>query len=118
LCHKKVRKEENGRGRNATNHYVVIPIYCGKLRRCPEAGSNIRIPLCKLRARQFKGDMRNEATRPGGQPGGSSHMGAGVDGRSRQIRPQWKRCCAPTASKSPRHRKRSNASEIFWAAGR
>lgn len=27
----------------------------------------------------------NEKTRPGGQPDGSSHMGAGVDGRSRLI---------------------------------
>jgi hypothetical protein len=29
--------------------------------------------------------FKNEKTRPGGQPDGSSHMALGVDGRSRQI---------------------------------
>ena len=36
-------------------------------------------------------------TRPGGQPDGSSHMGAlGVDGRSRRIQPRWGGITAPT----------------------
>src|SRR4051794_4176962 len=38
----------------------------------------------------------NQKTRPGGQPGGSSYMGAGVDGRSRRIQPCWGGITAPT----------------------
>jgi hypothetical protein len=39
---------------------------------------------------------RKRKTRPGGQPDGSSHMGAWVDGRSRRIQPRWGGITAPT----------------------
>src|SRR6266404_841444 len=43
------------------------------------------------------GISQKRKTRPGGQPDGSSHMGAlGVDGRSRRIQPRWGGITAPT----------------------
>src|SRR4051812_24239619 len=35
LCHEKVRKEENGRGRNGTNQFKRWQIFCGKVLYCP-----------------------------------------------------------------------------------
>src|SRR4051794_31174540 len=35
LCHEKVRKEENGRQRNGTNHSDGTQIFCGKHLPCP-----------------------------------------------------------------------------------
>jgi hypothetical protein len=52
-------------------------------------------------------------TRPGGQPDGSSYMGAGVDGRSRRIQPRWGGMTAPTSSSRGRATGRSTRRRIF-----
>ena len=52
-------------------------------------------------------------TRPGGQPDGSSYMGAGVDGRSRRIQPRWGGMTAPTSSSRGRGTGRSTRRRIF-----
>jgi hypothetical protein len=52
-------------------------------------------------------------TRPGGQPDGSSHMGAGVDGRSRRIQPRWGGITAPTLIGRGGLAKRSKGRRLF-----
>src|ERR1700694_3940382 len=57
-------------------------------------------------------------TRPGGQPDGSRHMGAWVDGRSRRIQPRWGGITAPTHIGRGRAAARSNGLTIFLTFGR
>src|SRR6478672_13282948 len=55
-------------------------------------------PESRFRQLERRNYPQKRKTRPGGQPDGSSHMGAlGVDGRSRRIQPRWGGITAPTA---------------------
>src|ERR1700760_3444786 len=54
----------------------------------------------------------------GGQPDGSSYMGAGVDGRSRQIQPRWGGMTAPTFSSRVWPTGRSTRWRIFLTSSR
>src|SRR5712664_1902962 len=54
-------------------------------------------PESRFRQAERRKYPQKRKTRPGGQPDGSSHMGAlGVDGRSRRIQPRWGGITAPT----------------------
>src|SRR5712672_4163684 len=54
-------------------------------------------PESRFRQAERRKYPQKRKTRPGGQPDGSSHMGAlGVDGRSRRIQPRWGGITTPT----------------------
>ena len=63
--------------------------------------------------REARSRCPKRKTRPGGQPDGSSHMGAGVDGRSRRIQPRWGGTTTPTCIGRKRGAARSNPCELF-----
>lgn len=61
------------------------------------ANTQARLPKADFRQAERRKHPQKRKTRPGGQPDGSSHMGAlGVDGRSRRIQPRWGGITAPT----------------------
>src|SRR5258705_4891414 len=61
------------------------------------ASTRARLLKAQFRQAERRNYPQKRKTRPGGQPDGSSHMGAlGVDGRSRRIQPRWGGITAPT----------------------
>src|SRR6266446_4917743 len=71
-------------------------------------------PESRFRQAERRKYPQKRKTRPGGQPDGSSHMGAlGVDGRSRRIQPRWGGITAPQILCRGRVAARSNGLGIF-----
>ena len=61
------------------------------------ASTRARLLKAQFRQAERRNYPQKRKTRPGGQPDGSSHMGAlGVDGRSRRIQPRWGGITTPT----------------------
>ena len=77
-------------------------------------------PESRFRQAELRNYLQKRKTRPGGQPDGSSHMGAlGVDGRSRRIQPRWGGITAPTVIVSRQDRSTFKpTSEFFYLFGR
>jgi hypothetical protein len=72
-----------------------------------------RAGMAGLRTLPTQYAPQKRKTRPGGQPDGSSYMGAGVDGRSRRIQPRWGGIAAPTVIGRGGLAKRSKRPRIF-----
>src|SRR5258706_7888946 len=76
-------------------------------------------PESRFRQAERRRCPQKRKTRRGGQPDGSSHMGAlGVDGRSRRIQPRWGGITAPTDIMSREGRRTfkrtSDFFNFFW----
>jgi hypothetical protein len=74
-------------------------------------------PACDRQNKMAKNIRQKRKTRPGGQPDGSSYMGAGVDGRSRRIQPRWGGITAPTLIGRGGLAKRSKRRQLFLTSG-
>jgi hypothetical protein len=74
-------------------------------------------PACDRQNKMAKNIRQKRKTRPGGQPDGSSYMGAGVDGRSRRIQPRWGGITAPTSIGRGGLVKRSKRRRLFLTPG-